>query len=107
MPNYSEYFDRVCYKPTWHIGDRVSGYHGPVLFIGTVGNDTLFNYQEGPRVSVFLDLPIRVNNEYRRIIIVKPNDLKRLKSMDDEESLKLPEAGSIPVKRTKSNREKK
>ena len=102
MANYAEYFERVGYKSTWVIGDRVSGKYNKIPFIGTVGNDTLVSEIEGPRVSVFVDLPIKVDNVYRSVIIVKPKELKRLKSMDDEEPLKLPVAGSIPVKRTKT-----
>lgn len=106
MPNYAEYFDKVCYKPTWFIGDRVFGRYKKIPFIGTVGNDTLINEIEGPRVTVHLDLPMKVDKEYKFLIIVKPKDIKRLKSMDDEEPLKLPVAGSIPVKRTKQKSKK-
>ncbi len=103
MPNYAEYFDKVCYKPKWFIGDRVYGkFNKKILFVGTVGNDTLISEIEGPRVSVFLDLPLKVDNEYRSIIIVKPNELKRLQSLEDTEPLKLKEAGSIPARRTKT-----
>lgn len=104
MPNYAEYFDKVCYKPTWFIGDRVFGKYKTIPFIGTVGNDTLISDVEGPRVSVHLDLPIKIDNKYNSLIIVKPKDIKRLKSMDDEEPLKLPKAGSIPAKRTKQGK---
>ncbi len=102
MPNYAEYFEKVCYKPKWFIGDRVSGKYKKIPFIGTVGNDTLISEIEGPRVSIFLDLPMKVDKEYKSIIIVKPNELKRLISMDETEPLKLQEAGSIPAKRTKT-----
>ncbi len=84
MPNYAEYFEKVCYKPTWVIGDRVYGkFKNKILFVGTVGNDTLISELEGPRVSVFLDLPLKVDNNFKSIIIVKPKDLKRLKDLDD------------------------
>ena len=106
MASYAEYFERVCYKPTWVIGDRVFGKYKKIPFIGTVGNDTLVSEIEGPRVSVFVDLPIKVDNEYKSVIIVKPKDLKRLTSMDDKEPLKLPEAGSIPAKRTRTKKTK-
>ena len=104
MPSLAEYFAANRYKPTWVIGDRVFGKYKKIPFMGTVGNDTLINEVEGPRVSVFLDLPMKVDNEYKSIIIVKPKELKRLKSMDDEEPLKLPVAGSIPAKRTKQTK---
>ena len=102
MPNYAEYFDKVCYKPTWFIGDRVFGKYKKIPFVGTVGNDTLISEIEGPRVTIHLDLPIKVDNDYKSFIIVKPKELKRLKSLEDTEPLKLKEAGSIPAKRTKT-----
>lgn len=105
MANYAEYFERVSYKPTWSIGDRVFGRYNKIPFIGTVGNDTLISELEGPRVTVHLDLPMRIDNYDHSFIIVKPKDLKRLKSLEDMEPLKLPEAGSIPAKRT--NKRKK
>lgn len=107
MPNYAEYFDKVCYKPTWFIGDRVFGKYKKIPFIGTVGNDTLISELEGPRVTVHLDLPLKVDNEYKSLIIVKPKELKRLQSLEDTEPLKLKEAGSIPAKRTKQTKSKK
>ena len=107
MGNIAEYFEKNRYKPTWFIGDRVFGYYKKIPFIGTVGNDTVVSELEGPRVSVHLDLPIKVDKEYKTFIITKPKELKRLKSMDDTEPLKLQEAGSIPVKRTKQNAKEK
>lgn len=79
MPNYADYFQSVAYKPTWDIGDRVFGKYNGIPFIGTVGNDTLVSEDEGPRVSIHLDLPI----EGRTVIIVKPKSLKPLKNYGD------------------------
>jgi len=75
MANYKEYFESKAYKPTWEIGDRVFGKYQKIPFIGTVGNDTLISEEEGPRVSVHLDLPI----QSKTVIIVPPKSLKRLK----------------------------
>lgn len=105
MGSLAEYFAKNRYQPQWEIGDRVFGYYNKIPFIGTVGNDTLINYTEGPRVSVHLDLPIKVDKEYKLFIITKPKSLKRLISMDETEPLKLLEAGSIPARRT--NKRKK
>lgn len=104
MSNLAEYFEKNRYKPKWSIGDRVFGYYDKIPFVGTVGNDTLINDTIGPQVSVHLDLPIKIDKSFKTIIIVKPKELKRLMSMDDKEPLKLPEAGSIPVKRTKQRK---
>ena len=103
MGTLSDYFEKNAYKPTWFIGDRVFGHWNKIPFVGTVGNDTLINLDEGPRVSIFLDLPIKLQEKTHSIIIVKPKELKRLKSLEDTEPLKLKETGSIPVKRTKQN----
>lgn len=75
MANYKEYFEANRYKPTWEIGDRVFGRYEKIPFIGTVGNDTLISEEEGPRVTVHLDLPLKG----RTVIIVKPKSLKKLK----------------------------
>ena len=104
MGNLSDYFERNAYKPKWFIGDRVSGKYQGIPFIGTVGNDTVISLIEGPRVTIHLDLPMKVDKEYKSFIIVKPKDIKRLVSMDDKEPLKLPEAGSIPAKRTNTRK---
>lgn len=79
MANYAEYFQKHRYKASWEIGDRVSGKLGKIPFIGTVGNDTYISDDEGPRVSVHLDLPI----DGKTVIIVKPNSIKRLKNYGD------------------------
>jgi hypothetical protein len=78
MPNYAEYFKANRYKATWEMGDRVFGHYEKIPFIGTVGNDTYISDEEGPRVSIHLDLPIHGKS----VIIVKPKSIKRLKSYD-------------------------
>lgn len=79
MSNLALYFERNAYKPTWFIGDRVTGKWNKIPFVGTVGNDTVINKTEGPRVSVHLDLPIKHKDQVRQIIFVKPGDLKLFK----------------------------
>lgn len=79
MANYIDYFDRVREKPTWFIGDRVSGKAGKTMFIGTVLNEHTVTEEEGPRVIIDLDLPLNGSH----IIISKPKQLKRLKNYGD------------------------
>lgn len=86
MPNYAEYFERVCYKPKYFIGDRVIGAYKKIPFVGTVGNDTLVSNEEGPRISVFLDLPMKVDGEYKSVIIVKHKDIRRLLEWTEQSS---------------------
>lgn len=78
MPNYAEYFSKIAYKPKYQIGDRVFGYYKKIPFMGTVGNDSLVSPAEGPRISVFLDLPIMVDKTLRSVIIVKHKDIKQI-----------------------------
>jgi hypothetical protein len=77
MGALTEYFDRIGYKPTWFIGDRVQGRWNRIPFRGTVGNDTVISEIEGPRVSVFLDLPIKHKDKVHDILFVKPEELKK------------------------------
>ncbi len=80
MANYAEYFEKIAYKPKYFIGDRVFGRWNKIPFIGSVGNDTLISEIEGPRISVFLDLPIKYKGTLHNILIVKHKDVKRLVS---------------------------
>jgi hypothetical protein len=77
MASLAEYFAQNRYHPTWHIGDRVQGRWNKIPFRGTVGNDTVINEIQGPRVSVFVDLPIKFEGKVHNILFVKPGDLKK------------------------------
>ena len=77
MGNQTDYFERIGYRPTWFIGDRVQGRWNKIPFVGTVGNDSVISEIEGPRVSVFLDLPIKHKDKVHNILFVKPGDLKK------------------------------
>lgn len=66
------------------MGDRVFGHWNKIPFIGTVGCDNVRSELEGPRVSIFLDLPIQYQGTVVRIIRVKQKDIKRLVSFDEE-----------------------
>jgi hypothetical protein len=79
MSNLAEYFAANRYQGKWYIGDRVFGHWNKIPFVGTVGNDTLINNFQGPRVSVHLDLPIKYKDTVYTILFVKPTDLKVFK----------------------------
>lgn len=79
MGNLSDYFERNAYKPKYFLGDRIFGYWNKIPFIGTVGNDTVISLDEGPRISVQLDLPISLTGKLHYVIIVKHKDVKPLK----------------------------
>ena len=79
MANYAEYFELHRYKAKYSIGDRVIGKWNKIPFVGTVGNDTLINENDGPQVSIHLDLPIKYEDKVRTVIIVKHKDIKPYK----------------------------
>lgn len=79
MGTVSDYFERIKYKSKYSIGDRVRGFYNKIPITGTVGNDTLISEEEGPRISVHLDLPIKVDGVVKNFVIVKHKDIKALK----------------------------
>lgn len=81
MGNQTDYFNKIGYKPTYQIGDRVFGHWNKIPFVGTVGNDTLVSEIEGPRITVHLDLPILLTGRQHSVIIVTHKDIKLLKEM--------------------------
>ena len=78
MGNNTDYFERNAYRPTYQIGNRVSGRWNKIPFVGSVGNDRVIN-DSGPEVTIHLDLPIRHENKIYGIIVVKHKDIKPLK----------------------------
>ena len=76
MGNQTDYFNRIGYKPTYQIGDRVIGKWNKIPFVGTVGNDTVISEIEGPRISVHVDLPIKYQDRVHTVIFVKHRDIK-------------------------------
>jgi hypothetical protein len=79
MGNQTEYFERTGYQPEYHIGDRVFGHYRGIPFAGTVGNDTVISPAQGPRISIHLDLPIRLEGVVKNVIIVQHQDVRRMK----------------------------
>jgi hypothetical protein len=82
MSKYADYFSANRYKPKYFLGDRVFGRWKKIPFVGTVGNDSLVSEEEGPRISIFLDLPLRLKGTEVSVIIVKHKDIKRLNDLD-------------------------
>ena len=78
MGNQTDYFEKIGYKPKYFIGDRVFGRWNKIPFIGSVGNDTVINELEGPRITIHLDLPIKFQNKINNIVVVKHKDIKPL-----------------------------
>lgn len=76
MSSLAEYFSKNRYHAIYTIGDRVFGKFKKMPFVGTVGNDTLINLEEGPRVSIHLDLPLKYDGKLYNIIFVKHKDVE-------------------------------
>ena len=79
MGTLAEYFAANRYKGKYNMGDRVFGHWNKIPFVGTVGNDSVVNELEGPRISVHLDLPIKYKDTIHNIVIVKHKDVKLYK----------------------------
>jgi hypothetical protein len=75
MGNLSDYFEKIAYKPTYVIGERVFGRWNKIPFIGTVGNDSCVDGQN-PRVSIHLDLPVKYKDTIHNILFVEHKDIK-------------------------------
>lgn len=83
MGTQTDYFVNKGYKPKYFIGDRVFGKHNKIPFIGTVGNDTMISEIDGPRISIHLDLPIKVDGVVKGLLFVTHKDIKPLKEYDE------------------------
>jgi hypothetical protein len=77
MASLAEYFAANRPVAKYNIGDRVIGkYHG-VPFVGTCGADIMVNESIGPLVTVFLDLPLKHNDQWHMTFVkVKYKDIK-------------------------------
>ena len=80
MGTQTDYFNRIGYKPKYHIGDRVFGHWQKIPFIGSVGNDRCID-GVNPEITIHLDLPIKLTGQLYSVIIVKHKDIKPLKEI--------------------------
>jgi hypothetical protein len=80
MGSQTDYFERIGYQPKYHLGDRVFGKWNKIPFVGSVGNDRVIN-NNGPEITIQLDLPIKYNNVIHNVIVVKHRDITKLKEM--------------------------
>lgn len=65
--------------PKWVYGDRVSGRIGKIPVLGMVIRE---DYQDPSQVLMHLDLPVKVESEYRYIVYVPAKGMKRLKVIE-------------------------
>jgi hypothetical protein len=78
MASLAAYFAANRYMGKWQLGDRVTGKWNKIPFMGSVGNDSVVNEVEGPRISIHLDLPIKFQDVIYNVIIVKHKDVRKL-----------------------------
>lgn len=88
MPSLAEYFAANRYSGKYNIGDRIIGKWNKIPFVGTVGNDSVVNETEGPRISVHLDLPIKIDGVVHNFIKVTHKDVRALKELQLDETPK-------------------
>jgi hypothetical protein len=80
MGNQTDYFNRIGYKHTYEIGDRVFGHWNKIPFVGSVGNDRCIDGVT-PEITIHLDLPIMYEDTLKHFIIVQHKDVKPLKEI--------------------------
>lgn len=84
MASLSEYFEKNRYQPKFEFMARVTGMHGKIRWIGSVGNDTVISELRGPELHIHLDLPLKIDGKYTYILVTKHKGVTRLTNFDDE-----------------------
>lgn len=87
MGNQTDYFEKIGYKPKYFLGDRVTGSWNKIPFVGTVGNDTVVSLEQGPRISILLDLPLQYKGQVYNIIFCKHREIRKLPEWKEESSV--------------------
>ena len=79
MSGLAEYFEKNRPKPRYKFGDRVEGTYKGIPWVGSAYTDNVRNETEGARVSIHLDLPMRVGSEWLNYIRVGYKDIRGLR----------------------------
>jgi len=72
------YQDEKIRNQTYVIGSRVFGRWNEIPFVGTIGNDSSIDYTDDSEITIHLDLPMKIDKEFKSTIIVKHTDIKQL-----------------------------
>ena len=75
----AEYFEKNRPKPRYKFGDRVEGTYKGIPWVGSAYTDNMRNETEGARVSIHLDLPMKVGSEWLNYIRVGYKDIRGLR----------------------------
>lgn len=76
MVALKDWFEANRPKPKFEFSTRVFGKHNKVPFIGTTGADNLRSEEEGMRVTILLDLPMKTENGVTNVIRVPYSSIK-------------------------------
>ena len=77
--NLAEYFAATRPRPRYSFGDRVEGVYQGIPYVGTAYTDNMRNEQEGARVSIHLDLPMKLASGWASYIRVSYKDIKGIR----------------------------
>ena len=86
MASLTEYFEKNTYKAQYEFGTRVFGRWNKIPFMGTIYTDTVVSPEQGPRLSIHLDLPIKFENKVYNIIIDTHSSFKGLTELVDPDA---------------------
>jgi hypothetical protein len=77
--NLAEYFALHRPTPKYAVGDRVEGTYKGIPYVGTAYTDNMRNPDEGPMVSVHLDLPMKIDSVWHNNIRVTYKQIKGIR----------------------------
>ena len=92
MASLAEYFEKERYQPRHEFGTRIFGRWNKIPFVGTIYGDSVISDEQGPRLTIHLDLPIKVDEQIRTVIIDTYDKFKDVQYLYD---LDAPEADRI------------
>jgi hypothetical protein len=108
MASLADYFAKERYCAKYEFGTRVFGRWNKIPFIGTIYGDSVINNEQGPRLTIHLDLPIKFANTVYSIIIDTHTSFKGLNVLVDPEdknssiSRKIKDSKNKPVEKRRS-----
>ncbi len=83
MASLEEYFKKNRYQPKYEFGTRVFGRWNKIPFIGTIYGDSVISDEQGPRLTIQLDLPMMYNNTVKTLIVDTHKMFKDLKPLTE------------------------
>ena len=86
MASLAEYFEKNRPKALFEFGTRVYGKYNNIPFIGTVYGDGVISEEQGPRLTIHLDLPIKIDDDYKTIIVDTYDKFKGLTELVDPDA---------------------